>query len=748
MRLVCVHIPRKHDSAAGAIYDTKWSLVAGNYFQHALDQTCEATTKSYALELYTSKKNSYMCMSGPNEVIDLLSFGIYNYMAAAEIEDIHDYLQDIDSKTVSVGAEMSFRKVDVFPLQSYKPFAYDSMAPVVSVLSQLPDTDRLLVQLIVRPLRESFSLALRLRCQRLLDRFYYRYLRSSTYFKKDLDRKSRELVIEKCKMRMVQCTFRILAWSPPQKGAGAAAQSAALARLTQSVNGVANAFKVYNTVDENRLELGSMDTSKRFVQRCAQRAFGRKMILSTLELTTLWHPPQLGTLPNTAQVLSKKAPPPRALPQNEGDTSTCFFGRTNYRKHTVPFGIKRFDRRRHLYLLGKPGAGKSYLLQLLIKNDIDNGFGCAVLDPHGDLVDDILRIIPRHRIKDVVLFDPSDPDYAASFNPMSPVRPELKTRVMLSFLDTFKRMFASDWSDQMDHVLRYAMMGLLSVPGSSIESLRQMLKDEDFRREIVRSTPDESVKRFWFREFPARQAEFEEGPISRILNRLDELMVTETMRNILGQAQNLFDFRECMDKRRIVLLKISKGILGSQNATLMGSLAIWKIYEAAMSRVDMPSEARQDFYFYVDEFQNFANDSFSEILSESRKFGLCLTLANQFIGQLPNIVKQTLFGNVANLLAFRVGAEDAAAVGPHFSSRFDQEDLLNLALRDFIIKMSIDGEVQEAFTGRTLELSHPPREESFADECIAHSRTHYSRLIKKKSDEKDVGGEDTEKNAA
>jgi type IV secretory pathway VirB4 component len=382
-----------------------------------------------------------------------------------------------------------------------------------------------------------------------------------------------------------------------------------------------------------------------------------------------------------------------------------------------------------MYVVGKSGGGKSCLLQLLIQNDISRGDGCAVIDPHGDLIDDILRLIPKHRAKDVVIFDPSDTNYPPSFNPMSASKPEFNTRVALSFLDAFKRVFGSDWSERMDHVLRYAMLGLLSVPGSNILSLRRMLTDSDFRTEIIRQAKDESVKRFWLRDFMAHRKEFEEGPISRLLNRLDELLSTETMRNILGQSNNLFDFRSFMDSRKIVLLKISKGVLGSDNAQLLGSLLIWKMYEAAMSRADTIAQDREDFYFYIDEFQNFASESFSEILSESRKYRMCLTFAHQYTAQLPPSIKSTIFGNVANLLSFRVGADDAGLVSQEFKPRFSDEDVLNLPLRSFYLKMSINGAVQEAFSGTTMDLVYPPEEESCFREAIAHSRTTYCKPL-------------------
>jgi hypothetical protein len=302
-------------------------------------------------------------------------------------------------------------------------------------------------------------------------------------------------------------------------------------------------------------------------------------------------------------------------------------------------------------------------------------------------------------------------------------------RVALSFLDAFKRVFGGDWSEKMDHVLRYAMLGLLAVPGSNILSLRRMLADEQFRGEIVRRASDESVKRFWLRDFVARRQEFEEGPISRLLNRLDELLSAENLRNILGQPENAFNFRSFMDSGKIVLIKISKGVLGSENATLLGTLIIWKIYEAAMSRADMSAEDRKDFFLYVDEFQNFATESFTEILSESRKYKLSLTFANQYLGQLPGTVRKTVFGNVANILSFRVGSDDAGIMGQEFKPNFGSEDLLNLPLREFYLKMSIDGQVQDSFSGRTIDLKHLSDEENYSEQCINHSRRTYCKTL-------------------
>jgi len=727
MRIVCLHIPRRPTTDAGAIYETTWELVNAKFFLHQLDDLAECMWEPLSLELYSSNNIVYICVAGSDDVIDYMMTSFYTWLGDGEIREVEDYTRNIDARTAVVGAEVRLWRSDIYPIYNYKAYSYDSMAPVITPLSHLPEGDRLLIQLVVRPIKDTGLLHAGLALERSKEKIN-RLFQTRTWLKKGLPTKTIELVHDKCLRRLFYVNYRIAAFSQvPAKGA--AAHSATIVRLSQHVKNVANSVRVYNAPDENKLILGKIETGASFLRRIQERRFRKPYRLSTIELTTLWHPPSLGTLPNTAQVLSKKGPPPRTLPSNPDDAGICFFGHTNFRDHVTPFGIKRTDRRRHLYLLGKSGSGKSCLIQLLVRNDIENGFGCAVLDPHGDLIDDILKLIPKHRINDVVIFDPSDVQFPPSFNPMHALRPDLKTRVTLSFLDTFRRVFGSDWSEKMDHVLRYAMMGLLSIPGSNIMSLRRMLSDESFRIDVVRQATDESVKRFWLREFVSRRQDFVEGPIARLLNRLDQLLATDMIRNILGQPRNLFDFREFMDSRKIVLLKISKGVLGAENATLLGSLVIWKIYEAAMSRADIPAEQRQDFYFYIDEFQNFATDSFGEILGESRKYRLCLTFANQFLGQLPASIRKTVFGNVANLLTFRIGAGDVGTVAQELRPRFGEEDALNLALREFYLKMSVDGEVQEAFSGRTLDLNYPPADQQFGKECLAHSRSKYSLIL-------------------
>lgn len=724
MRVVCIHLPRRPQTEAGAIIETTWGLTNARFFLHQLDDLCESVYEPFALEMYSTNGIIYLCFAGSDDMVNYLTTGLFTWMADAEVHEIEDYTKSFGPNTICAASEVRLLRPEVYPLQNYGTFAYNSMQPVITPMAQLPEGDSLLLQVLVKPIKDTTAFQLSLAAKRLFARVEFA-MRASRVLKKDLENKTQELVATKCLSHLCRINYRVAAFHDLPPRSNAQTKSATLARLKNHVNAVAHNVKVYDTIDENRLVIGKIESGPAAIKKIQDRRFNAPFLLSTVELTTLWHPPTLGALPNTAQVLTRRCPPPMELPSDPTDADICFLGHTNYRDQTIPFGIKRFDRRRHLYVLGKSGVGKSCLLQLLIRNDIENGFGCAVLDPHGDLIDDILRFIPKHRARDVVIFDPSDSQFPPSFNPMVPIRSELKTRVTLTFLDVFRRVFANDWNDRMDHVLRYAILGLVNLPGSSLVSLRRMLTDDQFRFEVVRRTEDESVKRFWLRDFAQQRKAYEEGPISQLIGRLDEVLSTDMIRNILGQSENKFNFRDLMDNRKIVLLKISKGTLGNLNAELLGSLLIWKIYEAAMSRADVSVDQRQDFYFYIDEFQNFASESFGEILSESRKYRLCLTVANQFLGQLPGPIRRTVFGNIANFLSFRVGADDAAAISQEFKPRVGDEDLLNLAIRDFFIRMSIQGQVQETFSARSLDLEYPLPEDQVTAECISHSRANY-----------------------
>ncbi len=728
MFLIRLHIPRRPPSVDQAILDIEWGISAPRNFCAKVEDIHCSLVGPFSMELYSKDNCISICIAGDEPVVMNIAGNIYGYSADIEVYQIPDYTESWNSNTLVAGADLYLELPDIYPLQNWKAFSWDPLTPVLTALGRIPETDTALLQILDRPIADGNLLQLERFFSRMIDKVL-RVFRPRQWLRTKGNKNTAAALKAKGLGSLHWVNYRISSHTILPNNATSAEIREAKERLRSNIISIANASKTYNTTHENRLRLGPIQYGESIKKKIIERRFHSPFKLTNEEVATIWHPPFLTTLPNTARVLSRKLAPPRTLPTTQGDPQISFFGRTNYRQQIEDFGIRRFDRRRHLYLVGKSGTGKSCLLELLIKSDIDQGYGCAVLDPHGDLIDDILRVIPKHRVNDVVLFDPSDIDHPPSFNPMIPIRPDQKMRVALGFLDTFKRVVGQSWSDKMDYVLRYAMIALLNVPGTSIVSLRRLLSDDDFRNEVVKRSNDDSVRRFWEVEFPANRSEFEAGPISKLLNRLDELLATDMIRNILGQPTNSFDFRDFMDSRKIVLCKVSKGVLGPENSALLGSLIIWKIYEAALSRADTPEPSRQDFYFYIDEFQNFATSSFGEILSESRKYRLCLTFANQFLGQLPPGVSDTVFGNIANLISFRVGAQDAGPVANELKPNITTDDLLNLGLRSFYSKMSVDGEVQEVFSASTLDVHRPPLSQSFAKECIAQSRKKYALPI-------------------
>lgn len=724
MRVFCVHVPRYAATQAGAIYDTVWTLTPARKFAIMLDELHESVRTRMSFEFYCVQNMVYICICADDDVIELVVSALYNFLSDYEIKEIEDYTQNVDANTVIVAAELRFCRRDILPLKTQADLAFNAMAPLVPVLAKTPGDDRLLTQLVMQRYTDTVFHQFSLWSGRVAERAY-RAFNPRFWMKRGLGMKTWEKVAEKCVNRMYRFNYRVAAMAPLPPNASPQVRKETINRLKKMVHEYGSTVQYQNTVNEQALRTGPFEYGLRAFSKFQRRILQRPRRAWTFELSTMFHVPSLPVIPMTAQVVSSKGAPPKSLPTSLVDPQISIFGHTNFRDQNVPFGMRRYDRRRHCYVVGKSGSGKSCLLQLLVKSDIENGYGCAILDPHGDLVDDLLKIIPKHRVKDVVLFDPSDVEYPPSFNPLSAVKPELKMRATIGFIEVFKRMIGPDWTEKMDHVIRYSMLALLTIPGSSIVSMRKLLVDEEYRNAVLDKVEDEQVRRFWSQEYTDRAQEFE-GVVSRILNRLDHLLATDMVRNIIGQPMNLFNFREFMDTRKIVLMKVSKGILGAENAQLLGSLIIAKVYEAAMSRADMPTESRQDFYFYIDEFQNFATESFGEILSESRKYRLSLTFANQYLGQLPANTRQTVFGNVGNILSFRVGGADAATLAEEFKPRFSAEDIMNLGARDFYIKMSIDGEVQETFSGRTLEIQVPLESQHFAKECIRHSRTKYS----------------------
>jgi hypothetical protein len=382
------------------------------------------------------------------------------------------------------------------------------------------------------------------------------------------------------------------------------------------------------------------------------------------------------------------------------------FAKTNFRGKEVPFGIKMDDRRRHMYVIGKTGMGKTTLMENMIIQDIINGHGVAFVDPHGDSVEKILSYIPNNRVNDVIYFNPSDLDYPIAFNILESIDSRYKHLVASGLMGVFTKIWANTWSSRMEYILNNTILALLDSPGNTLLGISRIFLDKKYRKKIVDNVKDPMVKAFWTDEFANWQEKYRMEAVAPIQNKVGQFLSSGIIRNIVGQPNSTIDLRQVMDDKKILLLNLSKGRVGEDNSALLGAMIITKLQLAALSRVDIPEEKRSDFYLYVDEFQNFATESFATILSEARKYRLCLTVGHQYIGQLvqekDTKVRDAVFGNVGTMVTFRVGAADAEFLEKEFAPNFTENDLVNLPKYNIILKLMINGVASDPFTASTL----------------------------------------------
>lgn len=408
------------------------------------------------------------------------------------------------------------------------------------------------------------------------------------------------------------------------------------------------------------------------------------------------------------------------MPENDIN----FFAETTFRNVKKKFGIKTDDRRRHLYVVGKTGMGKTAMLENMAIQDIQQGRGIGFVDPHGEAAERILNFVPSDRINDVVYFNPADLDYPIAFNVMEKVDIVHRHLVAGGLMGVFKKIWPDVWSARMEYILNNCILALLEYPGSTLLGVNRMLADPAFRAKIVERVTDPVVKSFWLQEFARYTQRYEVEATAAIQNKVGQFISAPLIRNIIGQVKSNINMREVMDQEKILILNLSKGRIGEDASRLLGALLITKIQLAAMERVMIPEEERKDFYLYVDEFQNFATESFVNILSEARKYRLCLILGHQYISQMEEEVRDAVFGNVGTLVSFRVGAEDAEYLEKEFIPEFTAADLVNLAKYDIYLKLMIDGLAGRPFSAETL-APFPAPKKSNLEKIIKVSRERY-----------------------
>ena len=660
----------------------------------------------------------------------------------------------VDPFAMAVGAEITLTSPDFFPIKSYNQFEdkstkmnVDPLSGITATLAKFSDPDeQAWIQYVISPVPEKRGKYLQ-KCyesyagfsKKFVQKWYYNYFVKSTRlkrivffpislfigpgrFKKPLEVKedsSQSSAREKLTGLLYNVNIRLV-YVPKVRD---------LAVATLKVKEIAGSFKQFNLPASNGFALARIYRDVSIVERYRLRLLEKPFLLNVKEMASIFHLPNITVqTPNIYWVRSKKVEPPNDLPKatNDLEAPVTSIGRTNFRGINMEFGIKTLDRRRHMYVIGKTGMGKSTLLENMIFADIQAGRGVAVVDPHGDLAEAVLNFVPSRRTNDVIIFDPSDREWPVAFNMLENIDPSLNTIVASGLVGIFKKIYANSWGPRLEHILRNTILSLLEYPNTTMLGIPRILQDSDFRRKVIRKIEDPLVKSFWIHEFEAMEPRQKIEAISPILNKVGQFLSSPIVRNILGQVNSKIDFRWAMDNKKIVVVNLSKGKIGEDNSSLLGAMIITKFQIDAMSRANIPEKERVDFYLYVDEFQNFATDSFATILSEARKYRLNLTMANQYIAQMPEEVRDAVFGNVGSILSYQVGFDDAEYLSGQFGEEVLPNDLVNLSKFTAYMRLLIDGMPSKTFSLETLPPPAFDPEPDRREKVIRLARERYS----------------------
>lgn len=701
----------------------------------------------------------------------------------------------LGDRYAAVTAELKLVEPDIYPIKRYTQFedkltrlATETLGGITATLSKLGATDeQAWIQIVVQPVgdwwrkRSLKSLRIlnkglfknifwlnRLSTDVLLARgFWKRLLYSPLYFifwvlrgvgSADLPRASRDLdeevsashdredpitgAVDKVSRLTFDAAIRLVYIVRKEN----------LDQAEVKLKEIAGSFRQFNMPQMNGLTLARINQANASVlRRYRLRQIVAPIMLNVQEVATLYHMPNkdVGT-PNVVWVNSRKLEPPSNLPLPGlvPDKDLTIIGETNFRGHRQQFGIKGVDRRRHMYIIGKTGMGKSVLLENMIYSDVMAGRGLAVVDPHGDLADAVVDFIPSHRTNDVVILDPSDTAFPFAFNMLELANtPEQRNLVASGILGVFKKLYADSWGPRLEHILRNTLLALSEYPNTSMLGVMRILVDDEYRRRVVSKVDNPMVRSFWVEEFGRMDPRLRTEAISPIQNKVGQFLSSSMIRNIMGQVKSTVNIRFMMDTGKIIIVNLSKGKIGEDNSSLLGSMLITKFQLDAMSRADIPAEQRKDFYLYVDEFQNFATDSFATILSEARKYKLNLVMANQYIAQMPDEVRDAVFGNVGSLLTFQVGYEDAEFFSGQYSEEVLPNDLVSLPKYNAYMKLLVDGMPTRTFSLGTLPPPEFEKDIARREKVIRLSRERYCtareivedkirRWSKKEDDEK------------
>jgi Type IV secretion-system coupling protein DNA-binding domain len=666
---------------------------------------------------------------------------IYAQYPTAQISEVdEDYANKAMPQSTIYSTELTLTDNETIPIKSFPSFEVDPLAAITATFSKLEQpNEEMWVQVIVRPIsdewhRQSSKMVNKIKSGKgswggagIASGFNYigqalgALIRPPAEMGKVFEPSERDktriaAIEEKSRKLGYQVKIRIIY----------AGNDQVTARMRMQA--MVGTFKQFNTTNLNGFQskYASFDPSR--IADYHARAFHDKgFILNIEELASLYHLPHTTVeTPNIVWATTKTAEPPSTLPSYglHDEKSISLYGTTNFRGTKTMFGLLRADRGRHVYILGQTGTGKSGLLELLTLSDIYYDQGFAVIDPHGDYASSVLQYIPDRRVEDVIYFNPADTEHPMGFNPLEISDSASKGQVTSELVGVLKRMFDS-WGPRLEYILRFTILALLEYPNATMLDITRMLTEKKFRDDVISYVDDPIVKNFWVTEFASWNEKFASEAVAPVLNKVGAFTANPIIRNIIGQPKSTFNIRKIMDEGKILIVNLSRGLIGEDNAAILGAMLVTKIQLAAMSRADIPKlQDRRPFYLYVDEFQNFATDSFAVILSEARKYALNLTIANQYISQMEETVRSAVFGNVGTIITFRVSPDDSPFLVKYFEPQFEAGDLSNFHNRNFVTSMSINGEKAAAFSGTTLNI--PVSQVNNTEKIIANSRTKYA----------------------
>lgn len=634
-----------------------------------------------SFEIVSKKEDIRFYVSVPVKLRDMVEKQIHGTYPGADVKEVDEYNIFTDYGKVAF-ASLKLSNAVFYPLQIFKDLPVDPLSSITAAMAKMGENEGAILQVLVAPADNKWHKAGR------------SYISKTKKAEADpetahynVDPKTYESIENKCSKPGFETTIRIVVSSTTKESAEA--------HLSNLVSAFTQYSSDHNSFSKTKIRLKKLFMLD-FIYRY-QPLFGAKNILSTEELATIYHfPNKTIETPHIFWLRAKRAPAPALIPK-----TGLYLGKSVYRGVSRPVHITDDDRLRHIYIIGKTGVGKSELLTDMIMQDIRAGKGVCFIDPH-DTVEKILEMIPPERAEDVIYFNPSDTERPMALNMLEAGTEEEKHFVTTAIIGLMYKLYDPHKTGiigpRFEHAVRNAMLTVMSDQGSTFIEVVRCLTDTKFVQEILPRVKDPIVRRYWTDQI-AQTSDFHKSEVlDYIVSKFGRFVTNKMMRNIIGQSKSAFNFRQVMDEGKILLINLAKGRIGEENSQFLGLILVPRILMAAMSRQNVAEENRKPFYIYVDEFQNFATPDFAQILSEARKFGLALTVANQFIGQMEEEVKNAIFGNVGSLIAFRVGVTDASYLEHEFQPTFSETDLINVERFNAYVKTTVNNEPVPAFS--------------------------------------------------